>query len=130
MVVHGGGWKFPTEKWILRPVYAKALRKANINLGMNHYHMLRYYNRRLFESVGSGKLHITYYIPGMEKHFKNHEQLVWFKTPKQGINLIRHYLRNPEKREKVAQQGREFFIKHHSWPARIKQFKNILNKIL
>lgn len=129
-VVHGGGWNFPTEKWILRPKYAKALRKGKINLGMNHYHILRYYNRRLFESVGSGRLHITYYIPGMEKHFKNRKHLVWFKTPKQGIDLIRYYLRHEKEREKIARDGRDFFINQHSWPVRIKQFKTILDKIL
>jgi hypothetical protein len=129
MVVHGGGWSFPTQKWILRPVYAKALRKAKINLGINHYDIKRYYNRRLFESVGSGRLHVTYYIPGMESHFKNHEHLVWFKSVPEAIKLISHYLKNEKAREKIAKQGREFFIKHHSWTARVKTLKDILGRL-
>ncbi|GAF91079.1 unnamed protein product, partial [marine sediment metagenome] len=102
----------------------------HINLGMNHYHMTRYYNRRLFESVASGRLHITYYIPGMEIHFKNKKHLVWFKTVEQGIKLVKYYLNNPEEREQIAKQGRDFFIKNHSWPVRTQQFVNKIKKML
>jgi hypothetical protein len=130
LVVHGNGWKFPTEKWILRPQYAKELRKAHINLGINHYSVMRYYNRRLFECVASGKLHITHYVPGMEKHFKNRKHLVWFQTPQQAFEQIQYYLNNPEEREQIAKQGRDFFIKHHSWPVRAKQLANIIRKML
>jgi len=129
MVVHGGGWKFPTEKWILRPQYAKALRKAHINIGINHYDLYQYYNRRLFEAVGSGRLHVTYYIPGMEKHFKNHEHLVWFKNNKKGMDLIKYYLNHDKEREQLAQNGRDFFIENHSWKKRVKQLRNIFNKL-
>lgn len=129
LVVHGGGWPFKTEKWLLRPQYAKALRTTKLNLGINHYDMKRYYNRRLFECVASGRLHITYYIPGMEKHFKNNEHLIWFKSIPEGINKIKYYLHNFEEREKIAAQGRKFFVKHHSWPVRVKQLENILNKL-
>lgn len=130
LVVHGGGWPFPTERWVLRNQYAKELRKAKINIGINHYNILRYYNRRLFESVGSGRFHITYYIPGMEKHFKNRTHLAWFKTIPEGINLINFYLKHPKERERVAKIGRDFFIKHHSWPVRVKELRVKLERIL
>jgi len=130
LVVHGGGWKFPTQNWILRQRYAKELRKAHINIGVNHYSVLRYYNRRLFECVGSGKLHITHYIPGMEKHFVHRKHLLWFHTPEQAIKQIQYYLNNPEEREQIAKQGRAFFIKNHSWPVRTKQFAHIIKKLL
>jgi len=130
LVVHGGGWKFPTEKWVLSPGYAKELRKAHINLGINHYHLQRYYNRRLFEAVASGRLHITYYIPGMEKHFKNHEHLVWFKTVAQAISLISYYLKHDKKREEIAKNGREFFLKYHAWAPRTHLLKKILLRML
>jgi hypothetical protein len=130
MVVHGGGWNFPTEKWVLRTTYAKELRKSWTNLGINHYNITRYYNRRLFESVASGRLHITYYIPGMEKHFKNKQHLVWFKTIDQAIELINFYLKHPKEMKRIAKNGRDFFIKYHSWPTRIKQLKKKLESIL
>ena len=130
LVVHGGGWSFPTENWVLRPAYAKALRKAKINFGINHYNVKQYYNRRLFESAASGRLHVTYYIPGMEKHFTNHKNIVWVKSAEQAIKSIRYYLNHDKERQKVALASRDFFIKHHSWPVRVQQFKNKLNRIL
>lgn len=130
LVVHGGGWPFPTENWILRPRYAKELRKAKINIGINHYNVHQYYNRRLFESAASGRLHITYYIPGMEKHFTNHVNIVWFKSIDKCIQNINRYLHDKAARQKLAKNSREFFIKHHSWPVRVKQFKNKIERIL
>ena len=130
MVVRGGGWPFPTEKWVLRNLYARELRKANINLGINHYNVRQYYNRRLFESVASGRLHITYYVPGMEKHFTNHKHLVWFKSIGEGVSQIKYYLKNPKKREKIAKQGRDFFMQKHAWPTRATQFKKIMERLL
>jgi hypothetical protein len=129
LLVYGGGWAFTQKRWVLRPDYAKVLRRANMNLGINHYDVTRYYNRRLFECVASGRMHITYYIPGMEKHFENRKHLVWFKTVPEGIKLIKYYLKKPEKREEIAKVGRDFFIKHHSWPVRAKQFVKLLGKI-
>jgi hypothetical protein len=130
LVVHGGGWSFPTEKWLMRPDYAKHLRKAFINLGINHYNIFRYYNRRLFECVASGRLHITHYIPGMEHNFRNHEHLVWFKTADEGIKQIRYYMQHSKIREKVAATGRQFMLERHSWAQRVKQLRNILDRIL
>jgi hypothetical protein len=128
LVVHGGGWPFKTEKWLQRHHYAKELRKAHINLGINHFDMERYYNRRLFECVASGRLHITFYIPGMERHFKNKKHLVWFKNIKNGLALIDYYLKNSEEREEIAANGRQFFIKNHSWPVRAKQLIKLFSK--
>lgn len=128
-VVHGTGWKFPTQKWVLHTQYCKELRKAHINLGINHYHVYQYYNRRLFECVASGRLHITRYIPGMEKHFKNKEHLVWAKSNKGMLSMIQYYLEHDEEREQIAKNGREFFIKKHAWSARIPRFRTILKKL-
>lgn len=130
LVVHGGKWPFPTKKWILRPTYAKELRKAIVNLGINHYDITRYYNRRLFESVASGRMHLTYYIPGMEKHFKNKNHLVWFRTVDECVQQISYYLKNYKERELIAKNGREFFIKYHSWPVRSAQLVNLFRGIL
>lgn len=129
LVVHGNGWKFKTEPWILRPDYAKGLRKAHVNLGINHYDVVKYYNRRLFESVASGRLHITYYIPGMEEDFVNNKHLSWFTSIQHGYDLVKYYLAHPARREAVAAEGRAFFLKRHSWPQRAKYFAELMEKI-
>lgn len=130
LVVHGGRWPFPSKKWVLRPQYAKELRKAKINLGINHYDIIRYYNRRLFESVASGKLHMTHYIRGMEKDFVNKKHLVWFKSVPEALSLINFYLKHGSERERIAANGRKHFINHHSWPIRVKDFRKLLEEIV
>lgn len=128
-VVHGNGWKFPTQKWVLHTQYCKELRKAHINIGINHYHVRQYYNRRLFECVASGRLHITRYIPGMEKHFKNKEHLVWAKTNKHMLAMIQYYLKHDKEREQIAKNGRDFFIRNHAWDSRVRELKKLLWKM-
>jgi len=130
LVVHGGGWPFPTERWLLRPKYAQALRKGKVNLGINHYSIPCYFNRRMFESVASGRPHITYYIPGMEKYFINRKHLVWFKSITEGLKLINFYLKHDKERERLAKVGRNFFIERHSWPVRVKDLRKKLERIL
>jgi len=130
LVVHGGGWPFPTKQWLLRPKYAQALRTAKLNIGINHYDIPGYFNRRLFESVASGRFHITHYIPGMEKYFVNRKHLAWFKTIPEGLALINFYLKHPKERERVAKLGRDFFIEYHSWPVRIKELRQKLERVL
>ena len=76
--------------------------------------------------MGSGRVHITYYVPGMEKHFENYKHLVWFKTIKQGLDAIQNMLKYPEKREMIAAAGKKLVFEQHSFEVRAVQFKNIL----
>lgn len=126
MVVYGNGWPFPTNKAVPRHQYARALRTAKINLGMNHYDVFRYYDRRLFECMGSGRVHVTRYVPGMEHHFENNKHLVWFHTIKEGLNAIQNMLMYPEKREQIAAEGRKLVFEQHSFGVRAAQFRDIL----
>ena len=125
IVVYGMGWPFPTEKRVPRHVYARVLRSAKVNLGTNHYDITRYYDRRLFECMGSGRAHITRYVPGMEKHFENGKHLVWFHSIPQAINAVTNLLRYPEKREMIAAAGRKLVFEQHSFDVRSQQLKEI-----
>jgi len=130
LVVYGGKWPFHSKPWVMRDQYAKVLRRASINLGINHYDVYSYYNRRLFESVASGRLHITYRINGMEKHFLPGKHLITFNTVEDGLQKIKYYLNHPGKREEIAKMGRAHALEYHSWPVRIKQFKKVLSNVL
>lgn len=126
MVVYGSGWPFPTKKSVPRNVYAQVLQTAHINLGMNHYSILRYYDRRLFECMASGRVHITKYVPGMEKHFENYKHLIWFNSMKEGLNAIQSMIKYPQKREMIAAAGKKLMCEQHSFDVRAVQFRNIL----
>lgn len=125
-VVYGAGWPFKTERAVPRYQYARALRRAYVNLGSNHYDIVRYYDRRLFECMASGRAHITRYVPGMEKHFQNGKHLVWFHTIKQALDAIQNLLKYPEKREAIAQAGRGLVLSQHSFDIRAAQLKELL----
>ena len=129
LLVYGGGWPFKTCKRVPRQQYARVLRTTKLNLGINHYNVVRYYNRRLFECMGSGRLHITYYIPGMEKHFENYKHLIWFNTIPQGIRIIHNMLNHPKTREKIAAKGKKHVFKNYSFEIRAQQLKDILKKL-
>lgn len=129
LIIYGYGWQFGAKKAVPRQQYAKVLRSAHINLGINHYDATRYYNRRLFESLGSGRMHLTYYVPGMEQDFLNRKNIVWFKSISEGISLIKYYLNNPEERETIAKNALSIIRKRHSYESRIVQLKGILESI-
>lgn len=125
-IVYGTGWPFKTNHRVSGPDFTKVLQTAKINLGMNHYDVLRYYDRRIFECMASGRVHITKYIPGMEKHFENFKHLVWFNSIKEGLNAIQNMLKYPEKRETIAAAGKKLVMEQHSSAVRAIQLKNIL----
>lgn len=121
--VYGNGWPFPAEKFIQdRVKYNHALHRAKITLGLNHYAVNRYYDRRIFDCLSVGRLHITHYIPKMELDFENHKHLVWFKTVPECVKLIKYYLANPDKRARIAKAGHAKLLREHSIPARVQQF--------
>lgn len=129
LAVYGEGWPFETYTPKAGYEYSRIISSGKVNIGINHYDITGYLDKRFVECVGTGRLHITYYIPGLEKQFKNHEHLVWFKTIQEGLDQISYYLNNDAKRESIAKNGRNFLLKSFSWEARAKQFINIMEKL-
>ena len=123
MKIYGNGWPVSAAKYIAsRVAYNQALHTAKITLGINHYNVARYYDRRLFDCLSTGRMHLTHYIPGMEKDFENHKNLVWFKTIPEGVKLIKYYLNNNSKRNAIGKAGLATLLLKHSMDARIKTF--------
>lgn len=129
LLLYGHRWPFRTNKPVPRKQYAKVLRSAYINLGINHYNAVRYYNRRLFECMASGRGHFTYYVPGMEKDFLNHKNIVWFSSVSEGIRLIKYYLNHKKELEVIGKNARSIIYKRHSYESRVVQLKGILESL-
>jgi len=132
LVVYGKG-KWPVKNH--RPyahgrAYPKALRSAKILLNMYHWDLHRYYTKRTVFSGASGRLLICKYIPGMERDFTNGRNIVWFKTPSEGLKKIEYYLKHEWEREWVANMQRSHFVKNHSWEARLREFEKIVERVL
>lgn len=130
MVVHGNGWPFHTEKVVRRALYNIVLNNAKINIGCNHYNTIKYYEERFWENMASGKMHLTYYIPGMEHDFENHKHLVWFKTVEECCNLVDYYLKHDDEREKIAKCGRDLLLQKHTHKHRAMQLQKYFREIL
>lgn len=126
-----GNWSpMVAHPYLTGNAYPRAFGDARIALGYYHWDLERYYTKRTIYSGASGRLLITHYIPGMEKDFTNHKNIVWFRTLPEGIDLINHYLKNGKKREEIAREQRKHFIKRHDWNARLREFEKIIKKVV
>ncbi len=89
-----------------------------------------YSSDRIFNVLGAGGFYLCSYFPGIEKLFKNHLHLVWFKTAEEGIRLASYYLNHNRKREKIAYRGYMLAKGKHTYEKRIKNITDIIkNKV-
>lgn len=125
-LIRGGGWQIPHKPGVYGKPYFDEMQRAKIILGTYHFDLVRYYTKRTVFGGASGRLFMTRYIPKMEKDFTNHKNIVWFRKLEEGLELIDHYLKHDDEREKIAKQTREWFCEHHTWEARLREFENIV----
>jgi hypothetical protein len=112
---------------VYHPGYTNALRRGKINLNVNHFPRLyKAYTRRTIRSIFSKRLHMTYYIPGMEQDFVNHSNIVWFNSIPEGIELVEYYLRHETEREAIAEAQYENAMKNFTFKNRLQQFEQVL----
>lgn len=65
----------------------------------------KFFSPRLPNIMLAGAMALTSYQEGYEELFKNHSDLVWFKTPEEALELCEYYLKNGSKRHTISQQG-------------------------
>jgi len=114
---------------LYHPNYLNALRGAKIVLNTINVHRKGLLTRRFLRSMAAGRLFMTEYCQGMERYFKNHEHLVWFKTVEEGLDLIRYYLDHDEDRERIARRGRKIVSERHTFRQRLKEFAGIAREV-
>lgn len=79
---------------------------SKIVLNINHFNNIEHYwSIRMIEGMASGRMMLTRYVPGMENYFRNHEDLVWFYSVEDCMDLARYYLDNEVERENIAKNG-------------------------
>lgn len=131
VIVHGIGWDFPCGPIVRRSAYSDALQVAHVNIGINHYNIHQYYSERTIQNPASGRLHITHYIPGMEKDFgKNHTNVVWFNSVPECVDVVNFYLKNAGARGRIEAAGRKLVLKKFGLNPFITIFANILYRTL
>lgn len=111
--------------------YFREMQRAKIILGTYHLDLEQYYTERTIYGGASGRLFMTRYIPGMEKDFTNGENIVWFKTVDEAMQLLHGYLQLPDdERKAIAKLQRAHFCVNHSWRARMAEFEKLVPWIL
>jgi hypothetical protein len=122
-------WPFKTLPEVYHPHHISAMRKAKLTLNVNHFPSFRQaYTRRTIRSLFSGRPHITLYIPGMEEHFENGKDVLWFETMDEGLELIRYYLSHDDERELLATRQLEKARRLFSFEERLKGFEKDLRR--
>lgn len=133
--IYGKGW----DKWVkherrLRvrpPVRARAFRKlcatSRIVLGINQINRdPLYFSNRTFLTLACRGFHLTHYIPGLERVFRDHEHLAWFRDLDECLARIQYFLDRPEERERIARTGLRFVQEHHLFEHRMGEILRVL----
>ena len=123
-------WDWPPQPILSHKPCLEAMQRSKITLGYNQIHLERYYTRRTIHSGASGRLLVTRYIPEMEKDFNDWRGPVWFKTNQGGIDLIKYYLNHSKDREQLAESQRRWFMKCHTWEARLRKLERLTPYLL
>lgn len=120
--IFGRYFPFKTNSWIPwsdRASLYKEIQKCKISLGINQENSERYYTRRIYDCIGSGSCHLTYYIPNMEKDWGNNgEYVYWFKTQEECLSRIRKLKEDPDLLEKTYKKAYNFAQENHTWKSR------------
>ena len=115
LMVYGNGWdgfKNPCS-WVTNKNKTVASNKAKITIGVSAVEAFLYLSwPRVFQTMACGALHMTQYVEGLELIFKNHENIVWFKTIEEADHLLKYYLNNEDMLSRVALNGRNLATQH------------------
>lgn len=114
--VAGEGWEgegFKTLTEAYAHEFSRLVGQARILLGLigDEWSGLEaYFSNRVPNTLACGAFLIQRYTPGLERVFRNHEQLVWYRTEEELFSLIERYLGQPAERKRIARQGRELVV--------------------
>lgn len=105
--------------------FAEEIARTKIVLGYNSTNGIPFYwSNRTYTTLACKGFLITPYVPGIEKVFENHKELVWFYSIEEAEELIDYYLDRPEQRKEIAETG---FLKVQAHFSTIQQVQKIIN---
>jgi spore maturation protein CgeB len=81
---------------------------------------------RHFEINASGGFQLSYYVEGLERLYTIGDEIALFVSPQDLVEKTRYYLKHEDKRETIANQGRERTLRDHTME---KRFQDMFNNI-
>lgn len=106
------------------PVRPRAFRNlcasSRIVLGLNQVNGdTLYFSNRTFLTLACGGFHLTHYVPGLERVFREDQHLSWYRGIDECLEKIEYYLEHEDERLAIAQQGCDYVHREHQFDSRI-----------
>jgi hypothetical protein len=127
--IRGPGWhNAPSDLPVAGgPVHGKRLaqviRGATISIGASsspgHDSERFSASNRMWTILGCGGFYLGRYVQGIEAFAADGEHCAWYRSPAEAAQLVRHYLRLPAERERIARAGRAHAFAHHTYADRL-----------
>ena len=86
-----------------------------------------YFSNRTWFTLGCRGFLLTNYVPGLEDIFENHDQLVWYRSTEECLELIRHYLERPDERRRISESGHAYVLAHRTFDHWVRDLESILD---
>jgi len=104
---------------------AKVVVGDSLNIGFNHPN---YWSDRVYETIGRGGFIIHPRIPGLEKDFKEDEEIVFYNYGNfdELREKIDYYIVHSEERDAIRKRGFERVKKDHTYINRMKEMLDIV----
>ena len=128
---YGKGWENKYKLVSMAPALledcAKVLSCAKTSLGINNYFEVRQYqSHRTWTNMSCGSCFLNRYEPGLEDIFKDHEHLVFWRTPEELVAVANEYCTNKKRRKAIQLAARQFILSAHTFDHRIELLKLFL----
>jgi len=128
ITIYGSGWEtYPSHKNIYNAKrrtfdveYPKEVAQSKIILSFFRKLSKDVNTSRVFEIPAMGGFLLSEYSNFVAQHFKEGEEVEFFRNKKECLKKIKYYLKNSEQSQVIRRHGYEKCIKNHSHEARMK----------
>ena len=127
--IRGPGWDDAPADLPVRggPVYgrrlAQVIRGAGISLGANAHPAQDTArgsaSNRMWKVMGAGGFFLGPWVEDIENFAAGGRHCAWYRSPADAAAQARHYLAQPEERDRIARAGHAHALRHHTYARRL-----------
>ncbi len=122
--VQGSGWGQYSNRTLSKLTGARLYKNSKIALSINNINAFRYSSDRLYNIMACKCMAVVHYCEGLELDFEDKKHVVYWKTYKELLDILKYYLNNNIERKQIAENGYKQVWENHRWINRIEKFKN------
>jgi Glycosyl transferases group 1/DUF based on E. rectale Gene description (DUF3880) len=127
--IRGTGWEQTPDLPVVGGrthgrAYARAIGGAAISLGANSVpaqaQQYASASNRMWKVMGCGGFYLGEWVDGIDAFARGGEHCAWFRSTGDAVELVRHYLANPDQRRAIAAAGRQHTLSKHTYAHRVR----------